>query len=82
MNTGGGFCTDCGATKVPEITGRFDGDTGEPIVRFVCSRSPCVHGSHLWRDQDRGNWFMNCFFPREVCVRCGRKRLVDAEGNW
>lgn len=73
------FCTECGARKKQEWTGRFDAVTGEKSLREVCSAQPCTHNSHDWKLLGNGGFWKRLFSPDLRCARCGETSWFSGE---
>jgi len=67
------YCTECGAKRVPEWTGKYSAETGEKTYREVCPVDPCGHGQHLVEHIDIGLLDYILHRPNRVCARCGVK---------
>jgi len=66
------FCRVCGAKSKDEWMGFYSPETGEKIMRSVCSENRC----HTGHDEQRIKGFQWFWEPDWKCSRC------DATGIW
>lgn len=60
------FCESCGARHKGEFYGRYDGRTGEKLMEPICSKNPCQHSGHRWKESGS-----NFLYWKYICERCG-----------